>query len=115
MAPTSGSTNGGGTVSEIEASTGTVVNTIPVGSGARGVSSDGTHVWVTNYDDGTVSEIPTSYISRPNAAIESPASGGTYFPGAVVTTKFSCTEGESAPGTLNRAWTPMRVWRLRSA
>ena len=26
-----------------------------------GVSSDGTHVWVTNYGEGTISEIPTSY------------------------------------------------------
>ena len=39
---------------------GTVVNTIPVGSEPLGVSSDGTHVWVTNVDDGTVSEIDAS-------------------------------------------------------
>ncbi len=55
------------TVSEIDASTGTVVNTIPC-CGVLGdafgedapaaVSSDGTHVWVT--DDGTVSEIDAS-------------------------------------------------------
>ena len=50
----------GDTVSEIDASTGTVVNTIPVGSDPLGVSSDGTHVWVTNYLDGTVSEIDAS-------------------------------------------------------
>ena len=36
------------TVSEIDASTGKVVNTIPVGSRPGGVSSDGTHVWVAN-------------------------------------------------------------------
>ncbi|MGO9790092.1 MAG: hypothetical protein ACLP8S_11570, partial [Solirubrobacteraceae bacterium] len=57
----------GDTVSEIDASTGTVVNTIPVGFGPFGVSSDGTHVWVTNPNDsegcgpdGTVSEIDAS-------------------------------------------------------
>jgi YVTN family beta-propeller protein len=53
----------GGTVSEIDASTGTVVNTIRVrgfNHPAGGVSSDGTHVWVTNGGDGTVSEIQIS-------------------------------------------------------
>ena len=34
------------------ASAAAVVNTIPVGNGARGVSSDGGHVWVANWDDG---------------------------------------------------------------
>ncbi|HEY5045643.1 MAG TPA: hypothetical protein VII53_07280 [Solirubrobacteraceae bacterium] len=51
---------GGGTVSEIEASSGTVIRTIPVGSQPVGVSSDGTHVWVANNDDNTVSEIEAS-------------------------------------------------------
>ena len=50
-----------GTVSEIDASTGMVVNTIPVGSEPSAVSSDGTHVWVTNCTaTGTVSEIDAS-------------------------------------------------------
>ena len=51
-----------GTVSEIDAPTGTVVNTIPVSSGpiCCGVSSDGTHVWVTNNPFSTVSEIDAS-------------------------------------------------------
>jgi YVTN family beta-propeller protein len=86
------------TVSKIDASSGTVIATIPVGSDPSGVSSDGTHVWVTNYDENTVSEIPTSYISPPKASIEAPASAGTYLQGAIVTTRFSCTEGEDATG-----------------
>jgi YVTN family beta-propeller protein len=95
---------GDDTVSEIDASTGTVVNTIPVGTGPEGVSSDGTHVWVTNIaaayygGSGTVSEIPTSYALPPKASIESPVSGGTYQQGEVVTTEFSCSEGEDGPG-----------------
>jgi YVTN family beta-propeller protein len=48
---------GDGKVTEIDAATGTVVQTIPVGLRPTGVSSDGTHVWVTNYGDNTVSEI----------------------------------------------------------
>jgi YVTN family beta-propeller protein len=48
---------GENTVSEIEASTGEVINTINVGKLPLGVSSDGTHVWVTNHTDNTVSEI----------------------------------------------------------
>ena len=42
------------------ASASAVVNTIPVGSDPEGVSSDGTHVWVANDGDGTVSEIDAS-------------------------------------------------------
>ena len=61
MAPTSGSrTPGEGTVSEIEASSGTVIRTIHVGGEPEGVSSDGTHVWVTNGGAGGVSEIEAS-------------------------------------------------------
>jgi YVTN family beta-propeller protein len=53
------------TVREIEASSGNVIRTIPlgiypVGSYPVGVSSDGTHVWVTNPGDDTVSEILAS-------------------------------------------------------
>jgi YVTN family beta-propeller protein len=48
------------TVSEIDASSGTVIRTIPVGRYPFGVSSDGTHVWVANTSDGTVSEIEAS-------------------------------------------------------
>lgn len=42
------------------ASAAAVINTIPVGTHPYGVSSDGTHVWVANVDDGTVSEIAAS-------------------------------------------------------
>ena len=55
-----GGAENGDTFSEIDASTGKVVKTIKVGRGALGVSSDGTHVWVTNTDGGTVSEIDAS-------------------------------------------------------
>jgi YVTN family beta-propeller protein len=53
---------GEGTVSEIEASSGTVIRTIPIDVGSRpwGVSSDGTDVWVTNNGEDTVSEIEAS-------------------------------------------------------
>ena len=43
--------NNDDTVTELDASTGAVVQTIGVGSYPIGVSSDGTHVWVAN-DDG---------------------------------------------------------------
>ena len=39
------------------ASAATVVQTIPVGRNPLGISSDGTHVWVANEGDSTVTEI----------------------------------------------------------
>ena len=42
------------------ASAGAVVETITVGSAPLGVSSDGTHVWVANYDSDTVTELDAS-------------------------------------------------------
>jgi YVTN family beta-propeller protein len=36
------------------------VRTIPVGSDANAVLSEGTHVWVTNLFDGTVTEVNAS-------------------------------------------------------
>jgi YVTN family beta-propeller protein len=49
------------TVSEIDASDGAVVRTIPVGSNPYGVSSDGTHVWVANFHADTVTELNTPH------------------------------------------------------
>src|SRR3954451_24875382 len=40
-----------------------VINTISVGNGPALVSSDGTHVWVANASDGTVSEIDAASAS----------------------------------------------------
>jgi YVTN family beta-propeller protein len=48
------------TVTELNASTGAVVQTIGVGSTAYAVSSDGTHVWVTNGSSSTVTELNAS-------------------------------------------------------
>jgi YVTN family beta-propeller protein len=52
------------TVSELEAASGTVIRTIPVGAGPGGMSWDGTHVWVASDGpsgtEGTVSEIDAS-------------------------------------------------------
>ena len=52
----------GNTVTEIDALTGAVVQTIPVGRSPVGVFSDGTHVWVANgeSDPATVTEIDAS-------------------------------------------------------
>jgi outer membrane lipoprotein-sorting protein len=49
--------SGGGNVSQISISSGTVVKTITVGNNPSGISSDGTNVWVTNSGDGNVSQI----------------------------------------------------------
>jgi len=49
-----------GTVTELDASTGAVVQTIAVGDTPKVVSSDGTHVWVANYDSNTVTELDAS-------------------------------------------------------
>ena len=73
-----------GTVSEIDAASGTVVNTIPVGNAPLGVSSDGTHVWVANEESGTVSEIQISATALIAQAITgvslptAPVVGGSY-------------------------------------
>ncbi len=48
---------GSGTVTEINANTGTVAKTISGFSSPIGVSSDGAHVWVANEGSNSVSEI----------------------------------------------------------
>ena len=50
----------GDIVTEIEASTGTVIREIPLGSAVGDVSSDGTHVWVAKELEETVTEIEAS-------------------------------------------------------
>ena len=90
-APTSGwRTSDDDTVTELDASTGAVVQTINVGNGPIAVSSDGTHVWVTNLYDNTVTEIAVTNgplqiatTSLPDATVGQPysfqlqATGGT--------------------------------------
>ena len=61
-------------MTEIQASTGAVVNTIPVGTDPYRVSSDGTHVWVTNDADNTVSEIAPN-LNPPSITGIAPSSG----------------------------------------
>ena len=46
------------TVSKIVAATGVVAAPIGVGDFPFGVGFDGTHIWVANFSDGTVSKIP---------------------------------------------------------
>jgi YVTN family beta-propeller protein len=57
---TNDANNNNGTVTELDAVTGAVEQTIPTGNLPDGVSSDGTHVWVANEDDGTVTELNAS-------------------------------------------------------
>ena len=47
-------------IDSLPASAVAVVNTIGVGSAPVGVSSDGTHVWVSNEGGGTVTELNAS-------------------------------------------------------
>ena len=52
---------GDGTVTELDASTGSEIDTSPVAvNGPQGISSDGTHVWVLDSSDNTVSELDAS-------------------------------------------------------
>jgi YVTN family beta-propeller protein len=78
--------DGSSTVSELDASTGTLMQTIAVGTYPDAVSSDGTHVWVTNFESNTVSEIQDT----PTITSFSPASGPA---GTVVTIKGTSLNG----------------------
>ncbi len=78
----------GNTVSELDASTGAVVQTIAVGSAPYAVSSYGTDVWVANEASNTVSEISTQ--DTPTITSFSPGSGPV---GTVVTIKGTNLNG----------------------
>ena len=74
-------------VSEIKASSGTVIRTITVGRDPEGVSSDGTHVWVANSGEGRVSRdrsverAPSSAGSKSEKALRALSSDGTHVSG----------------------------------
>jgi YVTN family beta-propeller protein len=74
------------TVSEIDASTGAIIQTIAVGNSPLAISSDGTDVWVANTDDGTVSEIAvagTPGFAITTSSLPSATPGVTYSPVAL--------------------------------
>jgi prepilin-type N-terminal cleavage/methylation domain-containing protein len=62
------------TVTELNASDGSLVRTITVGTGPYGITADGTHVWVANTGDNTVTEIDAA----TGAVIGSPIPTGSY-------------------------------------
>jgi YVTN family beta-propeller protein len=82
----------GDAVTELDASTGAVVQTIAVGKHPVGISSDGTDVWVANSHSNTVSEIDIAATPPPSPTITkfSPASGPV---GTVVTIKGTNLSG----------------------
>jgi YVTN family beta-propeller protein len=111
---------GSGTVTPIEVATNKPGSEIKVGSEPDGVAvtPDGKTAYVTNRGSATVTPIevatntPGSEIkvgsfpygvavtpaAAPRASITVPANGEIYPQGALVKTKFSCSEGEGGPG-----------------
>jgi hypothetical protein len=77
-------------------------NTVSGGSGTLETSTLGPHTYTVSAKskDGQAATAKISYTvaAPPTATIEAPAGGGVYFKGEVITTKFSCAEGEDGPG-----------------
>jgi DNA-binding beta-propeller fold protein YncE len=49
--------NGENTVTRLRAGDGLKIGTFKVGANPAGAAFDGAHVWVANYNDGTVSKL----------------------------------------------------------
>ena len=86
----------GGTLTEIDASSSSVVATASVGSFPTGVSSDGSHVWVASEGEEAVSEVAIPPV--PSVSITAPNESTLYKQGEAVAAKFSCADGSGAPG-----------------
>lgn len=84
--------SGSNTVSVIDGATNTVVATLPVGAVPGGVAVNGTHVYVANHEDSTVSVIKTTIGSdgRPSFSVE---------PGAIPVGALPSAVAVSADGT----------------
>jgi DNA-binding beta-propeller fold protein YncE len=76
----------------LNVSTGSLVQTLDVGDAPTFISSDGTHVWVVNSNDNTVSEISIA-AQPPKINSFSPSSGPV---GTVVTIKGGYLSGATA-------------------
>jgi YVTN family beta-propeller protein len=71
------SNNASNTVSKVQQSTGTVLNTVAVGEHPEGVAFDGTNIWVANYGSNNVSVVNAS-----TASVVATYAAGMY-PGAL--------------------------------
>ncbi len=94
------------TVSELDASTGSVIQTLAVGTGPFGVSSDGTHVWVTNEGSNTVSEIVTPGFTITTSSLPSATPGVAYGP---------ATLQETGAGTSDSPYVTTFKWKKKVA